>query len=514
MNSILVYLIVAIVALAIGAILTYYFGTFFGKTKLISARTEAKKLLEEAEKDTQTKKRELLLEAKEEVQRLKTSFERDSYKQKEELRKIESRILQKEDTIYKKTANLEAREQAINRKESEIARMKEELQKRMDTQKQMLEKIARISEEEAKEVLFNQIREETKRKIALIIKDIEERANEEGEKRAKKIISQAIQRYAASHVADTTTSVVPLPSDEMKGRIIGREGRNIRHFEAVTGMNLIIDDTPEAVVISGFDPERREIARITLEKLILDSRIHPARIEEMYEKAKAEVDKQEREAGEAAIFETRLQNINAELLRTIGRLKFRTSFGQNVYTHSLEVAYTSAMMANELGVDAKLAKRAGLLHDIGKVIDQEVEGPHAIIGAELAKKLGESEEVCHIITSHHGEVEPRTVEAFIVSAADALSAARPGARRETMEKYIKRLENLEAIASSFPGVEKVYAMQAGREIRIMVKPEEVDDAAIAELSQSIAARVERELEYPGQIKVMVIRESRSIEYAK
>jgi len=388
------------------------------------------------------------------------------------------------------------------------------LAKAASEQKKLLEKIAHMTTEEAREFLINSIKDEVKHEYAMFIKEEEIRAREEAEKKARKIISLAIQRCASEHVAETTVSVVPLPSDEMKGRIIGREGRNIRTFENLTGINLIIDDTPEAVVLSSFDPIRREIARITLEKLITDGRIQPARIEEMYEKAKAEVENEIREAGESAVFEIGIHNINKELVRALGRLKFRTSYGQNVLTHSIEVAHLAGIMASELGLDSKIPKRAGLLHDIGKAIDHEVEGSHALIGAELAKRLGESNQVVHAIEAHHGEIEIKTIEAVLVQAADAISAARPGARRETLESYIKRLEKLETLADSFEGVEKAYAMQAGREIRVMVQADTIDDAQSVVLARDIAKEIEEQLDYPGQIKITVIRETRAVEYAK
>jgi ribonuclease Y len=402
----------------------------------------------------------------------------------------------------------------MNKKQKEAQKIHDDLQELYKKQVTELERLSGLSSEEAKQLLLSDIEKEIKHEAAMMIKDIESKAKEEGDRKAKEIVSLAIQKCAADHVAETTVSVVALPNDEMKGRIIGREGRNIRTLETLTGIDLIIDDTPEAVILSGFDPIRREVARIALEKLIVDGRIHPARIEEMVEKAKKEVEAYLRDQGEQATFETGVHGLHPELIRLLGRLKFRTSYGQNVLNHSLEVAHLAATMAAELGADVKLAKRAGLLHDIGKAVDHEVEGPHVQIGADLAKRYKENNEIIHAIAAHHGDIEATTVEAVLVQAADAISAARPGARRETLESYIKRLEKLEDIANSIDGVEKSFAIQAGREIRIMVKPDEIADADIITLARDIVKRVESELEYPGQIKINVIRETRAIEYAK
>jgi len=482
--------------------------------RLATAEKTAKTILADAQREVESTKREAEVEAKDKIFAARTDAERELKSRRSDLQRLERRLMQREESLEAKEAESVKRDKRFSSREEHLKSQESKLAKAATEQKHILEKVARMTSQEAKDYLVQSLKDEVKVESALFIKEEEARAREEAEKRARKIISLAIQRCASEHVAETTVSVVPLPSDDMKGRIIGREGRNIRPFENLTGINLIIDDTPEAVILSSFDPVRREIARLTLEKLILDGRIQPARIEEMYEKSKAEVENEIREAGEEAVFEAGIHNLNKELVRVMGRLKFRTSYGQNVLIHSLEVAHLASIMASELGIDAKVPKRAGLLHDIGKAIDHEVEGSHALIGAELAKRLGEGNVISHAIEAHHGEVEVKTIDAVLVQAADAVSAARPGARRETLESYIKRLEKLETLADSFPGVEKVYAMQAGREIRIMVQADSVDDLQSVTLARDIAKEIEEQLDYPGQIKITVIRETRVVEYAK
>ncbi|CDI40677.1 endoribonuclease Y [Tepidanaerobacter acetatoxydans Re1] len=492
----------------------YFIRKYIAEAKINSAEESAKKIVEDAENKAESIKREALVEAKEEILKLKNEAEKELRERRNELQRSERRLIQKEEGIDKKIEAIEKKEEAITKKQNEISQIHEKVNELYSQQIAELERISSLTTEEAKEFLLNKVKDEIRHDAAIMIKEIETQAKEEAQKRAKEIISYAIQKCAVDQVAETTVSVVALPNDEMKGRIIGREGRNIRALETLTGVDLIIDDTPEAVILSGFDPVRRQVAKIALEKLILDGRIHPARIEEMVEKAQKEVESIIRDEGEKATFDTGIHGLHGDLIKYLGKLYYRTSYGQNVLHHSIEVAHLAGAMAAELGVDVKLTKRAGLLHDIGKSVDQETEGPHALLGAELAKKYGESFEVVNAIASHHNDVEPQTVEAILVQAADAVSAARPGARRETLEAYIKRLEKLEEIANSFSGVEKSYAIQAGREIRIMVKPEDVDDLGVLEIARNIAKKVEDELEYPGQIKVNVIRETRATEYAK
>jgi len=474
----------------------------------------AKKIAEDAERDAETTKKELLLEAKEEVHKLRSELEKESRERRNELQRTERRLIQKEEVLDKKSESLEQKDEKLIKKLKELDNKELEINDLYQKEVEKLEELSGLTSEQARQLILSDIEKQTKYEAAMMIKDIESKAKEEAEKKAREVIAYSIQKCAADHVAETTVSVVQLPSDEMKGRIIGREGRNIRTLETLTGIDLIIDDTPEAVILSGFDPIRREVARIALEKLIVDGRIHPARIEEMVEKAKKEVDNIIKEAGEQATFETGVHGLHPELIRLLGRLKYRTSYGQNVLKHSMEVSYLAGIMAAELGVDIKLAKRAGLLHDIGKAVDHEIEGTHVEIGMELLKKYKESKDIIHAMSTHHGDYEPESVEAILVTAADAISAARPGARRETLESYIKRLEKLEEIANDHEGVEKSYAIQAGREIRIIVKPEVYNDEEIFILARNITKKIEYELEYPGQIKVNVIRETRAIEYAK
>ncbi len=503
-----------LVVVLVGIFVVIYIRKNISQANISKAEKEAKKILDESVKEAESRKKEAILEAKEEVHRLRTDLEKESRERRNEVQRLERRNIQREESLDKKSDVLERKEENLNKKQQEIEMVEASVKDLYTKQRGELERLSGLTAEEAKQVLLDEIKKEIKHDAAIMIKEIETKAKEEADKKAREIITYAIQRCAADHVAETTVHVVSLPNDEMKGRIIGREGRNIRTLETLTGVDLIIDDTPEAVILSAFDPIRREVARIALEKLIVDGRIHPARIEEMVEKAKKEVESDIREEGEQATFETGVHGLHSEIIRLLGRLKYRTSYGQNVLKHSIEVSYLAGLMASELGIDPTLAKRCGLLHDIGKAVDHEVEGPHALIGSEIAKKHHELPIVVNAIAAHHGDVELQSLEAILVQAADAISAARPGARRETLEAYIKRLEKLEEIANSYEGVEKSYAIQAGREVRIMIKPDVIDDAGAVEMARNLVKRIENELEYPGQIKVNVIRETRAIDYAK
>ena len=479
-----------------------------------SAEEQAKRIVADAEKNAAAKKKEITLEAKEEIQKARAEAEKELKERRNEISRQERRISQKEETLDKKTENLERKEHTLTTKMKSLEARELELTEIKEKQLAELEKISGLSQEEAKDIIMKSIEDQARHDAAIMVKEIEQEAKENAERNAKNIVALSIQKVAADHVAETTVSVVNLPSDEMKGRIIGREGRNIRTLETLTGVDLIIDDTPEAVVVSSFDPVRREVAKTALEKLIVDGRIHPARIEETVEKSRKEVEAIIKQEGESATFETGVHGLHPELIKLLGKLKYRTSYGQNVLKHSIEVAHLAGVMAGELGTDVALAKRAGLLHDIGKAVDHEIEGSHVTIGAEIAKKYRENKDVIHAIMAHHGDVEAQTLVASLVQAADAISAARPGARRENLETYIKRLQKLEEIANNFEGVEKSFAIQAGREIRIMIKPDVVNDDGMVMVARDIVKRIEEELEYPGQIKVSLIRETRAVDYAK
>ena len=510
--------IAVLVAVVVAAAITWPCAIGYRKkvveTKLGNAEDRAREIVDEALKTAETKKCEAMLEAKEESMRTRNELEKETKERRAELQRYERRVLAKEETLDKKTEAIERKEAGFAAREEQLAKKRAEVEELSVRRVQELERISGLTSEQAKEYLLKTVEDDVKHETAKLVKEMEARAKEEANRKAKDYVVTAIQKCAADHVAETTISVVQLPNDEMKGRIIGREGRNIRTLETMTGVDLIIDDTPEAVILSGFDPIRREVARIALEKLIVDGRIHPARIEEMVEKAQKEVETMIREEGEAATLEVGVHGIHPELVRLLGRMKFRSSYGQNALKHSIEVAHLSGLLAGEIGVDVRLAKRAGLLHDIGKSIDHEMEGSHIQIGVDLCKKYKESQIVINAVEAHHGDVEPTSLIACIVQAADTISAARPGARRETLETYTNRLKQLEDIANSFKGVDKSFAIQAGREVRVMVVPDQVDDASMVLLARDISKQIEAELEYPGQIKVNVIRESRVTEYAK
>ncbi|MDR2106875.1 MAG: ribonuclease Y [Coriobacteriales bacterium] len=514
-------IIIFVIALAIGGALGFIITRVVLNANAKHAVASAERIVQDAEKQAETLKREALVEAKDAAYQIKQEADRDVSERRKEIKALENRLLQREESIDKREESIDKRVEALDTRERQLSSMGGQLerkQKDLDTALASvqgdLERIAHMSLDDARKELLDRVRDDVTREAAAIIRDSEQQTRNEADKKSREILSLAIQRVAADHAAEHTVSSVSIPSDDIKGRIIGREGRNIRTFEQITGINLIIDDTPEVVVISSFDPVRREIGRITLENLIADGRIHPARIEETFNKATDFVMRQVQEAGDQAAFDAGIHDLHPEIIKTLGRLKFRTSYGQNVLNHSLEVAYLAGVMASELGLDPTAAKRAGLLHDLGKAIDHEVEGSHAVIGADLARRFGENAEIVHAIEAHHNDVDPSTVVAVLIQAADAISAARPGARRETIESYIKRLEKLESIANAHKGVEKTYAMQAGREVRVMVEPDTISDSEAVVLAHDIAKQIEDEMEYPGQIKVLVIRESRSVDYAK
>lgn len=516
--SIPVLIIVPIVLVIIASVIAFFVGVNYRKNvaeaQYGSAEQKARLIVDDGIKEAENIKREAKLEAKEENLKTKNELEKEVKERRAELSKMEKRVLHKEENLDRKTETLEKKEQSLGDKESALKKEKEKVEVIKQQHLSELEKISGLTLDQAKEYLLRSVEEDVKHETAILIKEIEARAKDESDKKARHILANAIQRCAADHVAETTVSVVNLPNDEMKGRIIGREGRNIRTIETLTGIDLIIDDTPEAVILSGFDPIRRETARIALEKLIVDGRIHPARIEEMVEKAKVEVENMIKEEGENASFDAGVHGVHPELIKLLGKMKFRTSYGQNVLKHSIEVSQLCGIIAGEIGLDTRLAKRAGLLHDIGKSVDHEVEGSHVTIGANLCKKYKENAIIVNAVEAHHGDVEPQSLIAVIVQAADTISAARPGARRETLELYVNRLQNLEEIANNFKGVDKTFAIQAGREIRVMVLPDQINDDEMVLLSRDVAKKIEEEMEYPGQIKVNVIRETRSVEYAK
>ena len=512
--AIILIVVGVVVGIAVGFAVGIAYRKKVAEREIGSAEAEATRLINEAIRSGESRKKEMLLEAKDEIHKSRTEYEKEVKERRSELSKQERRLQQKEESLDKKADAFERKEEDLARKVAEVAAAKEEAEAVKRAHLATLEQISGLTQEQAKQFLLKTVEEEVRHDTAMKIKEIEQQLKDESEEKAREILSIAIQRCAADHAAEATVSVVPLPNDEMKGRIIGREGRNIRTLETITGVDLIIDDTPEAITVSSFDPVRREVARLALEKLIGDGRIHPTRIEDMVEKARKEVDRTIREEGERACYETGVHGLNPELIKILGRQKYRTSYGQNVLNHSMEVSHIAGLMASELGVDVTLAKRAGLLHDLGKSIDHEVEGSHVQLGADLARKYKENPVVVNAIEAHHGDVEPKTVIAVLVQAADAVSAARPGARRENVENYIRRLQKLEELTGSYPGVEKAFAIQAGREVRIMVKPEEVTEDNMILLARDVAKKIEAELEYPGQIKVNVIRETKAVEYAK
>ena len=516
--SIVHLVIAAVAAFLVAAVVFFFLGITYRKKvsekEISSAEEEARRIINEAIKSSESKKREALLEAKEEILRSRSEYEKEEKSRRADLQKQERRLQQKEENLDRKTENIERREEALAQKHAAADRTQEEIELIKRSQTEMLERISGFTVEEAKQYLISQVESEVTHETAMKIKEIEARAKEEADQHAKEVITMAIQRCAADHASEITVSVVPLPNDEMKGRIIGREGRNIRTIETLTGVDLIIDDTPEAITVSCFEPVRREIARVALEKLIADGRIHPTHIEEMVEKARREVEAIIKSEGERAAFETGVRGLHPEVVKMLGRLHYRTSYGQNVLQHSIEVSHIAGLMASELGLDVHAAKRAGLLHDIGKALDHEYEGTHVALGVEFCRKFKEREDILNAIQAHHGDVECKSLIACLVQAADAVSAARPGARRENLENYIKRLEKLEEITGTYPGVEKSYAIQAGREVRVMVRPEQVSEDQMVILARDLAKRIESELEYPGQIKVHVIRETKVVEYAK
>jgi len=507
-------IIIGLVCLALGFVIGMVYRKKVAEREIGSAEAEATRLINEAIRNGENRKKEMLLEAKDEIHKSRAEHDREVKERRAELTKQERRLEQKETALDKKTESFERKEEELSKKLQKASEAAEAAEQLKQQQMEQLEKISALTQEEARQLILKSVEDDVRHEAAMKIKEIEQQTKDEAEERGREIIATAIQRCAADHAAETTVSVVTLPNDEMKGRIIGREGRNIRTLETITGVDLIIDDTPEAITVSSFDPVRREVARLALEKLIADGRIHPTRIEDMVEKARKEVDRTIREEGERACYETGIHNLNPELVKILGRQKYRTSYGQNVLNHSIEVAHIAGLMAAELGVDVPLAKRAGLLHDLGKSIDHEVEGSHVQLGADLARKYKENPVVINAIEAHHGDVEPKTVIAVLVQAADAISAARPGARRENVENYIRRLQKLEELTGSYPGVEKAFAIQAGREVRIMVKPELVSEDNMILLARDIAKKIEAELEYPGQIKVNVLRETKAVEYAK